>query len=102
MEVAPAEAVDVAAHARAEPPSAKATSAQSGGAPPGESERSSTITSGTSCEQAAKRVAGNGRNERIFRSADALAFVAQLVDDVLDRPRGRAERDDHAVGTLDR
>jgi len=65
--------------------------------PPGESARSSTITVSTPASAAVSSTAGKGRNEQIRSSPDALALVAELVDRVLDGPRSRSERDDHAI-----
>ena len=44
--------------------------------------------------------AGQGRKQPMPESPDALVGVAELVDDILDRPDHRSERDDDRVGVV--
>ena len=64
--------------------------------PPGESARSSTATRAHSVERGCDGRGGEGPERHELQQPGRLVLVAQLVDDVLDRPGGGAERDDRA------
>ena len=97
VELAAAEAVDVRIELGCRfAASAAATSAKSGGRPPGESARSRTATLSTSRSDTRTSWWGKRSEGSDLEQADGLALGAELVDDVFDRASGRAEADDHA------
>ena len=68
---------------------------------PGESARSRTTTESTPLQGCRDRRGGERSERRQLEQADGLALLAQLVDDVLDRSRRRAEGDDRRGGALE-
>ena len=68
--------------------------------PPGESARSRTATTPASFEGCRHGGDGEGPERHELQQPGRLAFVPQVVDDVLDRAGRGAERDDRTCGVL--